>query len=50
MVREHVAAGRLMRVLEDWSPTFPGYHLYYASRRQSSPALGLLINALRHPA
>jgi DNA-binding transcriptional LysR family regulator len=50
MVQEHVAAGRLMRVLEDWSPTFPGYHLYYASRRQSSPALGLLINALRHPA
>jgi DNA-binding transcriptional LysR family regulator len=50
MVREHVAAGRLIRALEDWSPTFPGYHLYYASRRQSSPALGLLINALRHPA
>ena len=48
MVEEHVAAGRLVRVLEDWTPTFPGYHIYYASRRQSSPALGLLIDALRY--
>ena len=50
MVEEHVAAGRLVRVLEDWAATFPGYHLYYASRRQSSPALGLLIEALRYKA
>lgn len=45
---EHVAEGRLVRVLEDWTPTFPGYHIYYASRLQSSPALALVVNALRH--
>lgn len=48
MVQEHVAEGRLERVLEDWCPKFPGYHLYYPSRRQSSPAFVLLVNALRH--
>ena len=48
MVREHVTDGRLERVLEDWCPTFPGYHLYYPSRRQSSPAFALLVNALRY--
>lgn len=47
-VHEHVAAGRLVRVLEDWTQTFPGYHIYYASRRQSSPALALVVAALRH--
>ena len=48
MVQEHIAEGRLQRVLEDWCPTFQGYHIYYASRRQSSSAFALLINALRH--
>ena len=38
-VLPHVREGRLVRVLEDWCPPFPGYHLYYPSRRQSSPAL-----------
>jgi DNA-binding transcriptional LysR family regulator len=47
MVTGHVAAGRLQRVLEDWCPTFPGYHLYYPSRRQSSPAFALVVEALR---
>lgn len=47
MVAEHVAAGRLQRVLEDWCPVWQGYHLYYPSRRQSSRALSLLIDALR---
>jgi DNA-binding transcriptional LysR family regulator len=47
-VRDHVAAGRLVRVLEDWCAPFPGYHLYYTSRRQCSPALSLLIDALRY--
>lgn len=47
MVVEHVAAGRLRRVLEDWSPTFPGYHLYYPNRRQPSPAFALVLDALR---
>lgn len=46
-VREDVRAGRLVHVLKDWSPPFPGYHLYYPSRRQISPALALLIDALR---
>lgn len=44
----HVAAGRLTWVLEDWSPTFPGMHIYYASRRQPSKALTLVVDALRY--
>lgn len=44
----HVTRGRLVRVLEDWCPSFPGYHLYYPSRRHSSPALTLLIERLRY--
>jgi DNA-binding transcriptional LysR family regulator len=48
MALEHVAEGRLVRVLEDWCPSFPGYHLYYPSRRQSSPALAKVIDALRY--
>lgn len=46
----HVKSGRLQWVLEDWFPTFPGFHLYYPSRRQSSKALGIVIEALRHRA
>ena len=48
MVREHIAAGRLVSVLDDWAMSYPGYHLYYASRR-ASPALGLVVEALRLP-
>lgn len=40
--------GRLVQVLERWCPPFPGYHLYYPSRRQVSPALRLLVDALRY--
>ncbi|MDB6062045.1 MAG: LysR family transcriptional regulator [Verrucomicrobiaceae bacterium] len=47
MAQEHIAEGRLQKVLDDWCPTFPGYHLYYPSRRQSSPAFTLLVDALR---
>ncbi len=47
-VRSHIAAGRLMRVLADWCPSFSGYHLYYPSRRQSSPAFALVVDALRY--
>ncbi len=43
-----VAKGQLRRVLEDWTPPFPGFHLYYASRRQASPAFSLLVDALRY--
>lgn len=46
-VEADIAAGRLVRVLEDWCPPFPGFHLYYPSRRQLSPAFALLIDALR---
>lgn len=46
----HVAAGRLDSVLADWCPTFPGHHLYYPSRRQSSLALALIVDALRERA
>jgi DNA-binding transcriptional LysR family regulator len=42
-----IGNGRLVRVLEDWCPPFPGYHLYYPGRRQTSPAFALLIDALR---
>ncbi|MGH8125820.1 MAG: LysR family transcriptional regulator [Rhodanobacteraceae bacterium] len=48
VVRPYFAAGQLKRVLEDWCPRFPGYHLYYTSRRQPSPAFALLVDALRY--
>lgn len=47
-VLHHIAEGRLIRVLEDWCPYFPGYLLYYPSRRHSSPALSLLVEVLRY--
>lgn len=47
-VQTHIAAGRLVRVLEDWCSVFPGYHLYYPSRRQPSPAFALIVDALRY--
>jgi DNA-binding transcriptional LysR family regulator len=46
-VSKHVADGRLIRVLEDWCPPFPGYHLYYPSRRQHTAAFALFVEALR---
>lgn len=46
----HVQEGRLIQVLKDWCPPFPGYHLYYPSRRQNAPALRLLIERLRRRA
>lgn len=42
-----IASGELVRVLEDWCLPFPGYHLYYPSRRHASPAFSLLLDALR---
>ncbi len=44
----HIADGRLIRVLKDWCPLFSGYHLYYPSRRLTSPAFGLLVDMLRY--
>jgi DNA-binding transcriptional LysR family regulator len=46
--KTHLREGRLVRVLADWCAPFPGFHLYYPSRRQQSPAFALLIEALRH--
>jgi DNA-binding transcriptional LysR family regulator len=43
-----VAKGKLKRVLEDWCEPYTGYHIYYPSRRQSSAAFTLLVDALRH--
>jgi DNA-binding transcriptional LysR family regulator len=46
--KPQIAKGNLVRVLEDWCEPFPGYHLYYPSRRQTSPAFNLLVDALRY--
>lgn len=43
----YMQSGQLLRVLEDWCPKFEGYHLYYPSRRQPSPAFTLVVKALR---
>lgn len=48
MVGEHVRGGRLLSVMEDWCPLWPGLHAYYPSRRNSSRALALVIDAIRH--
>ncbi|QIQ22180.1 LysR family transcriptional regulator [Zophobihabitans entericus] len=48
LVQESIIKGDLIQVLDDWSPTFPGYHLYYPSRRQSSAAFQLIVNTLRY--
>jgi DNA-binding transcriptional LysR family regulator len=48
LTQPHINRGRLKRVLEDWCPRYPGYHLYYPSRRQPSAAFALLVDALRH--
>ncbi len=50
LVLPHLAKGRLARALADWCPPYPGYHLYYPSRRQSSPAFALMVDALRYRA
>ena len=47
IVQGHLEHGRLVRVLADWCPPYPGYHLYYPSGRQPTLAFSLLIAALR---
>lgn len=47
IVAKHIAAGRLQVVLDEWSPKFAGYYLYYPSRRQNSPAFKAVVDALR---
>jgi DNA-binding transcriptional LysR family regulator len=48
LVKADIEEGKLVAVLDDWSPPFPGYYLYYPSRRQQSPAFALLVEALRY--
>ncbi len=47
MFAEDLAAGRLVRLLEDWCPPFPGFYLYYPTNRQRSPTLAALVEELR---
>lgn len=48
LVAQHVGAGRLASLMEDWCPLWPGLHAYYPSRRHSSRALALVIDAIRY--
>jgi DNA-binding transcriptional LysR family regulator len=48
VVKDYLAKGRLVRVLANWSARMSGYHLYYPSRRQQTPAFTLLVDALRY--
>jgi DNA-binding transcriptional LysR family regulator len=48
VVREHLTKGRLVEVLANWSTPMSGYHLYYPSRRQPTPAFTLLVDVLRY--
>jgi DNA-binding transcriptional LysR family regulator len=48
LVQPYLSKGQLVWVLEEWSPPWVGYHLYHSSRRQMSPAFGLILDALRH--
>jgi DNA-binding transcriptional LysR family regulator len=48
LAEPHIAKGRLKRVLADWCAPYTGHHLYYPSRRQSTPAFALLVDALRY--
>ena len=48
LVADELRDGSLVRVLGDWCPPFPGYHLYYTSRRQPSAAFALVVEALRY--
>jgi DNA-binding transcriptional LysR family regulator len=50
LAQPHLDSGRVTRVLEDWCPPYSGYHLYYPSRRQSSPAFAALMEAMRYRA
>ncbi len=50
VAQPHIAAGRLVHLIPDWTPPFAGYFLYYPSRRQTPPTLAALVDALRHAA
>jgi DNA-binding transcriptional LysR family regulator len=48
LVERHMRAGDLLLVLDDWSPMFDGYYIYFPSRRQNSPAFKVIVDALKH--
>lgn len=48
LVERHIASGDLVLLLDEWSPPFEGYYIYYPSRRQNSPAFKVIVDALRH--
>jgi DNA-binding transcriptional LysR family regulator len=48
LVDRHIASGDLVLVLDEWSPRFPGYYIYYPSRRQNLPAFKVVVDALRY--
>ncbi|TIP30709.1 MAG: LysR family transcriptional regulator [Mesorhizobium sp.] len=48
LVEHHIASGNLVQVLDDWCPKFPGYYVYYPSRRQNLPAFKVIVDALRY--
>ena len=48
LVERHIASGDLVQVLDEWSPMFPGYYIYYPSRRQNLPAFKVIVDALRY--
>jgi DNA-binding transcriptional LysR family regulator len=48
LAKREIADGRLICVLADWCAPFAGYHLYYPSRRQPTPAFAVLVKALRY--
>jgi DNA-binding transcriptional LysR family regulator len=50
LARPYIKSRQLQWVLQDWSPPWPGYHLYYPSRRQASPVFALIVDALRYRA
>lgn len=50
MIQPQLKSGELIEVLQEWSPVFPGYYLYYPSRKQHPPAFALMIDALRYSA
>jgi DNA-binding transcriptional LysR family regulator len=48
LVEGHIASGCLILLLDEWSPNFPGYYIYYPSRRQNLPAFKVIVDTLRH--
>jgi DNA-binding transcriptional LysR family regulator len=48
LAQPHIEQGHLVRVIDEWCPSFTGHHLYYPSRRQVSPAFALVVDTLRY--